>query len=147
LFVIGGGRGRTPATAGEDRHLDVAVALRRIDLAGIDVQLTVAHGLGKLLGQCLALAAALPGPCRVLVAVTADRLGVDGPARQFLQQGFGLAERIVDTGLVGHATGAASEPAVDAQQAIGGELGRMAVLAVTVAAFPRDGAEGGHQLT
>ena len=98
------------------------------------MQFPVPLGSGELLGQGLAFASALAGPGGVLVAAAADGLRVDGPASQFVQQDLGLAERVVEASPVGHASGAAGKPAVDAQQAVSGELGLLAVLAVAMRA-------------
>src|SRR5262249_9727877 len=131
---------------GEGGHLDVAPAARGVHLAGVDVQLPVAPGLEELLGQPVALAALLAGARPPPPAGPAGGGRPPPPARpprpaRPAPSGEGRGARQAS-----HAARAGGQPAVQAQQAVGGELGLPAALAVAMRACDADRPEGGHHL-
>src|SRR5262252_3072091 len=76
-----------------------------------------------------------------------QRLGIDRPAGQLLQQRLCLAERLVNTRPDRHAASASREPALQSQEGVGDETDRAARRTAAVPTLDVNGSDGGHDFT
>ncbi len=135
---LGGGR-FPPLATGKNRYLHVPPAFQRVDFSRVDLELKVAPRRRKPL-RGRPLRAGRGGLDCHLVAELTDRLFIELPTRQFLQQVLGLAKGLPHPGQTDHAPGAHGEIAIESKHAVGSEIALTAVRTPEISAAHMDAA-------